>query len=100
MVRGASEVIFIAECFWPDVRDPEVELAAERIRQSAAELTRAGATVELTGTIFVPGDEVVFFLFDGSAASVREVCRRAQVPFDRVVESVRRAERAATEGAP
>ena len=79
----------MAECFWPDVHEESVEQAAQRIKESTAELTRAGTAVELTGTILVPGDEVVFYLFNGSAGAVREACKRARVPFERVVESVR-----------
>jgi hypothetical protein len=79
----------MAECFWPDVREAAVQQAAERIRLSAAELRSAGTVVELTGTILVPGDEVVFYLFTGSAEAVREACERAQIPFERIVESVR-----------
>jgi hypothetical protein len=80
----------MAECFWPDLREASVDEAAQRIRQSAAELSQAGTAVELTGTILVPGDEVVFYLFDGDSADVvREACERASVAFERVVESVR-----------
>jgi hypothetical protein len=80
----------MAECFWPDVREEEVEQGAGRIRRSAAELSRAGAEVELTGIILVPGDEIVFYLFDGDSVEVvREACERAEIPFERVVESVR-----------
>ena len=79
----------MAECFWPDVREEWVEQTAERIRASAAELTRAGTQVELTETIFVPGDEVVFYIFNGSAKAARAACERARVPFERLVESVR-----------
>jgi hypothetical protein len=79
----------MAECFWPDVREAAVQQAAERIRLRAAELRSVGTIVELTGTILVPGDEVVFYLFTGSAEAVREACERAQIPFERIVESVR-----------
>jgi hypothetical protein len=79
---------YVAECFWPDLRQDVVDEAAERVRESAAAL----AGVELTGTILMPEDEVVFFLFDGdSADAVREACERARVPFERVVESVSRS---------
>jgi hypothetical protein len=81
--------MYLAECFWPDVRQELVELAAQRIRQSAAELTRSGAEVQLAEAILLPGDEVVFYLFNGDAASVRAACERADVPFERVIESVR-----------
>jgi hypothetical protein len=79
----------MAECFWPDVHQELVEQAAQRIRRSSAELTRAGAEVELTGTILLPVDEVVFYLFNGdSAAAVGEACQRAAVAFERVVKAV------------
>ena len=78
----------MAECFWPDVREEAVDRAAARIRERAAELTEAGDEVRLTGSILVPDDEIVFYLFSGSAAAVRETCTRAQIPFERVVESV------------
>ena len=74
---------FVAECFWPDLHRDAVSELAERIRATAA------AGVRLTGTLLLPADEVVFFLFDGdSADAVREACVRASVPFERVLESV------------
>lgn len=78
----------MAECFWPDVQADMVDRAAARIRDRAAEITNGGSGVELTGTILVPGDEVVFYLFNGSAEAVRETCARAEIPCERVVESV------------
>jgi len=86
MVNRPTTATYLAECFWPDVRADEVEQGAERIR---AELARAETGVALAGTILVPGDDVVFYLFDGDSADVvREACTRAGVPFERVVESV------------
>jgi nickel-dependent lactate racemase len=77
---------YVAECFWPDLRQDVVDEAAERVRKSVAGL----AGVELTGTILMPEDEVVFFLFDGdSAEAVRQACELAHVRYERVVESVR-----------
>jgi hypothetical protein len=77
---------YVAECFWPDLHQDAVDELAERIRASAAELSG----VELTGTILMPSDEVVFFLFEGDSADVvRQACERASVVFERVVESVR-----------
>lgn len=74
----------MAECFWPDLHQDAVDELAERIRETAAQL----AGVELRGTILLPADEVVFFVFDGDSAEVvRETCERARVPFERVVES-------------
>jgi hypothetical protein len=79
-------VSYVAECFWPDLRRDAVDEAAERIRGSLVE----GTGLELTGTILMPEDEVVFFLFEGGSPEVvREACERADVRYERVVESVR-----------
>jgi len=85
---------YIAECFWPDVHPEQVEEAAARARQSAQDLTRAGTPVDFTGSILMPGDDVVFYLFDGvSPEAVREACERASIRFERIVESVQRQAR-------
>jgi hypothetical protein len=82
-------VTYIAECFWPDARQELVDQAAERVRRSAAELTSDEKPVDYAGSLFVPGDDVVFYLFESvSADAVREACERAGIPFERVVESV------------
>jgi hypothetical protein len=74
---------YIVECFWPDVRQEHVDAGAERIRSAA----RDGA-VELAGSILVPDDEVVFYLFEGRPDAVREVCERAAIAYERIVRSV------------
>ena len=80
---------YIAECFWPDVDQARVDLAAARVTSTAETLTRGGTPVELTGTIVVGADEVVFYLFRSSSGdAVREVCERAELPFERIVASV------------
>lgn len=85
---------FLAECFWPDLDEETVGRSAEQVRRSAEELTREGRPVALTGSLLVPEDEVVFYLFTScSAADVREACERAGLRFERVVESVRTTER-------
>jgi hypothetical protein len=82
---------YIAECFWPDAREELVDEAAERVRRSAAELSSDQQQVDYTGSLFVPGDDVVFYLFESSSAdAVRAACERAAIPFERVVETVRR----------
>jgi hypothetical protein len=87
----ATTTSYIAECFWPDLRDGDVERGRDCVRLVAGELSRNGSTVELTGSIVLPQDEVVFYLFRATSAGlVREACERACVPFERIVESVQR----------
>jgi hypothetical protein len=55
-----------------------------------AELCEQGSTLRYLGSVVVPGDEVVVFEFDApSPEAVAQVCLEAELPVDRVVESVR-----------
>jgi hypothetical protein len=80
---------FVAECFWPGVREADIESADARARLSAEALDREGQTVHYLGSLLFPSDEVVFFQFDAvSADAVRRASERAAIPFERIVESV------------
>ena len=82
---------FMAECFWPDVREELVEEAAARVQRGVDDLSRRGMPITFVGTILVPEDETVFYLFErASAETVREACERAAIPVGRVVRSVPR----------
>jgi hypothetical protein len=70
---------FVAECFWPDVRDEDVRALDARI---AACLV---ADVRYLGSILLREDEVVLCQFEGPAAVVREVAERAEIPFERIL---------------
>jgi hypothetical protein len=77
---------FVVECFWPDVRPAQIDEAAARLRRTTA---AEGDPVAFTGSIFIPGDEVVFYLFEGdSEDAVRDTCMSAAIRFERVVESI------------
>ena len=60
-----------------------------RAREAARELTRHGTPVRFVRSIFVPEDEICFFVFDAiSADAVEATCARAALRFERVVEAV------------
>jgi hypothetical protein len=85
-----TSTTYLVECFWPDVRPEQVNAGAVRARASAATLSYEGRPVSFEGTILVPCDEVVFYLFEGvSADAVGEACLRAELPFARILESIR-----------
>lgn len=89
MALNPTEATHLVECFWPDVREAQVDEAAERIRDSLATLRADRQAVRFAGSILIPGDEVVFYLFESeSTDAVREVCERAAVPLERIVDSV------------
>jgi hypothetical protein len=74
---------FVAECYWPDVSDGAVRAVDARIAACAA-----GLDVRYLGSILLPEDEVVLCHFEGTADAVREVVTRAEVPFERILESI------------
>ena len=74
--RDAS---FVAECYWPDVREEEVRALGQRI---AASLTD---DVRYLGWVLIREDEVVLCHFEGTAASIRRVAERARVPYERLL---------------
>ena len=80
---------YLVECYWPGVDEQKLCVVVRRAQAAAHELRRKGRHVELVGAIYVPGDETVFCLFDGLEADVRTVSERADVPFERVLESLR-----------
>jgi hypothetical protein len=86
-MEGESE--YLAECFWPGVRDAELQALDERARISAAGLSASGRPVRYLGSLLMRKDEVVLCLFAGSPDAVREAAELAKVPFDRIVESAR-----------
>ncbi|MFI5286328.1 MAG: nickel-binding protein [Candidatus Dormibacteria bacterium] len=77
---------FVAECFWPGVREADLSALDQRAAASAAELTRSGETVRYLGSLLMPRDEVVLCRFEGSETSVRRVAEEAAIPFERILE--------------
>ena len=80
---------FVAECFWPGVTEAEVEALDARALFSAGEFGNAAHAVRYLGSILLREDEVLLCQFEGTPEAVREVARRAQIPFERLLESVR-----------
>jgi hypothetical protein len=74
---------YVVECFWPGVQDGDLEELDARIAAVA------GAGVRYQGSILMRADEVVLCLFAGSEDDVRAVAKRASIPFERILESVR-----------
>jgi hypothetical protein len=73
---------FVVECFWPDVSEADVEALDRRVVQAARALS-----VHYLGSILLRDDEVVLCRFEGTAANVREVAARAEIPFERILHS-------------
>ena len=81
----AREESFVAECFWPDVGDSDLEALDRRLAVATAELNRQRLPVRYLGSILLREDEVVLCRFEGTAETVREAAERARVPFERIL---------------
>ena len=84
METGTSS--FIAECFWPDVSEADLDALDRRVAQAATDLA---PDVRYLGSILLREDEVVLCQFDGPADGVRVVAERAEVPFERILHAAR-----------
>jgi hypothetical protein len=80
---------YLAECFWPGVRDSDLHVLDERVAAVAEELARAGRPIRYRGSMLMRADEVVLCQFEGTAEAVREAAVRAEVPFERILETAR-----------
>jgi hypothetical protein len=90
--KGSAE--YMAECLWPGVTTADLEALEARATASAAATADESDEVRYLGSMLVPQDEVVFCFFAGpSSDAVAAVARRADIPFERVLRSVRVSER-------
>jgi hypothetical protein len=80
---------YLVELYLPGAaRDCHEETTA-RARAAAAAMRRAGTDVRFVRSIFLPGDETCFHVYEAdSAATVGEASRRAGIEFERVVDAV------------
>ena len=70
---------FVAECFWPGVREEDVAALDARITACLA------GGVRYRGSILIVEDEVVLCQFEGAPGEIRDVARRARIPFERLL---------------
>jgi hypothetical protein len=80
---------FVAECFLPGVDEDTVRALDARASRAAETLTRAGRTVRYLGSVLMREDEVVLCQFEGTADAVRAAAEQAQIPFERILETIR-----------
>jgi hypothetical protein len=74
----------MVECYWPEMTENRVRQVLERVVRT--ESGCAQPQVRPLGSLLVPSDGLVIFLFDGTAAAIRDAAKTAEVPFDRIVE--------------
>lgn len=84
MKRSAT---FVAECFWPDVTESDLEKLDRRVTAEASRFVEDSHGVRYLGSILVREDEVVLCQFEGAEADVRLLAERAAIPFARILET-------------
>lgn len=89
MSRSDWRSSYLVECYWPGVNEEKLSTASRRAQQAAVDLAGSGREVEFVGSILVLADETVFCLFDGAEEDVRTVSEQADMPFERVLASLR-----------
>ena len=70
---------FVAECYWPDVREEDVHALDRRIAASLDHDAR------YLGSVLIREDEVVLCHFEGTADAIRRVAEQARVPYERLL---------------
>ncbi|MGH3071993.1 MAG: nickel-binding protein [Gaiellaceae bacterium] len=80
---------YLVEVYQPRLSESDVAAISARARGAAEELTREGIPVGYLRSIFVPGDESCFHLFEASSLeAVAEASRRARIEPERIVEAL------------
>ena len=75
---------YLAECYWPGVEDSDLRALDERVN---AVLSEDGDAVRYLGSLLMRADEVVLCRFEGSETAVRDAAERAEIPFERILET-------------
>ena len=80
---------YMVERYLPNITLDQLAAAATRAKHTTAQMTQDGTPIRYLRSIFVPGEEKCFCLFEGpSPEAVKEANQRANIPFERIVESV------------
>jgi hypothetical protein len=81
--------LYLVERYWPGVTAGLLRQALERCRQVIEEMKGQGTDIRDISCTLIPGEEVVFSLYEGpSALVIRQLNERADVPVSRIVEAI------------
>lgn len=80
---------YLVERYWPGVTSELLAEALNRGRRVMEQMGIEGTPIRDLGSALIPGEEVVFSLYEGpSAAIVRQLNERAAIPVSRIVEAI------------
>jgi uncharacterized protein DUF4242 len=80
---------YLVERYWPGVTSELLLEALNRGRRVMVQMSAEGTDVRDISSILIPGEEVVFSMYEGpSAVAVRQLNERAGIPVSRIVEAI------------
>ena len=80
---------YVVERHLPNFTGEQVAAAAKRAKESTAEMTREGTPVRYLRSIFIPGEDKCYCLFEGESADVvRQANQRAELPVQSISEAL------------
>lgn len=80
---------YVVERHLPNFTGEQVAAAAKRAKDSTAEMTREGTPVRYMRSIFIPGEDKCYCLFEAeSADSVLRANQRAELPVQSISEAL------------
>ena len=81
--------MYLVERYWPGVTSGRILEALAREHRVMEELGAEGTPVRDISCTPIPGEEVVFSVYEApSAATVQQLNERAGIPFSRIVKAV------------
>ncbi len=79
----------MVERYLPGITSDQLSAVAARAKSTTAQMSEEGTPVRYLRSTFVPGEENCHCLFDGpSADAVEQANKRADIPYERVVEAM------------
>jgi hypothetical protein len=79
----------LVERYWPGVTPGKLLEALDRSRHVMEQMSGEGTCVRDISCILIPGEEVVFSVYEGpSAEAVRQLNQHAGIPTSRIVEAI------------
>lgn len=80
---------YLVERYWPGVSSEVLLEALRRVRRVMEEMSAEGTRVRGVSCTLIPGEEVVFSIYEGpSAEAVSQLNERAGIPVSRIVEAI------------
>jgi hypothetical protein len=81
--------MYLVERYWPGVTSEWLLEALARGHPVMEQMSAEGTRVREISCILIPGEEVVFSVYEGpSANAVRQFNERAGIPVSRIVEAI------------